>query len=270
MNKDDSTWPQRGRVDLQTMSATSTVHGSAIPTLQVWERLTVLVGQGASQGIYAARVENLINGGIVITQPELLQGETLLREQMPVAVQITRQDAIYEFLSQVHRLVHDGASRVVLTPPKSMRRVQRRLFVRIELRRPMKYALLGAAFSADGEGFAPSWTVSQLVDLSAGGLLMEIADELLPNTILMVQSAAFADLGLPTELLATVQRLDRNKSKSLAGVRFILTEDIDKQLAGYPIERIPSNAMQYDRATQNKVVGHIFQQQIKLRQKGLL
>ena len=108
--------------------------------LKVWEPIEIVVGDGSDAGRYRARIEDFINGGIVITAPEYIDGNTLLRHDLHVTVNICRDDAVYQFDSQIKRVVSGNRKTLILTPPRGIRRVQRRRFVRIELFERLTYA----------------------------------------------------------------------------------------------------------------------------------
>lgn len=238
---------------------------AARSTLNIWEKIILLSGDEPSQGRYQARVEHLINGGIIITQPELLSGETLLREQAPVIVQFIRQDAVYEFASSIKRMMVEGSPRIVLTPARSVRRVQRRLFVRVQVRKAVDYLPLTSDISSSS-----SWHASNLVDISAGGLLLESDGELLPQALVAVRSPFFAELELPDRLIARVQRTDRQQKRSLAGLQFLLQDELLPLISAELQAQVLQQAVPLDRQLQNRVVSRVFQLQVKLRQKGLL
>jgi len=108
------------------------LRGQQDANLKVWEKLRLVVGEGSQAGIYEARVEDFINGGVVITAPEFIGGHSLLRNGVQVVVQITREDAAYQFDSLVRMLPGDDSKRIILTPPRHLQRIQRRQFARVE------------------------------------------------------------------------------------------------------------------------------------------
>lgn len=73
--------------------------------LRVWEKIELLVGDGDSAGHYLARIEDFINGGIVITEPEFLSGNSLMRENADIMVVVCREDAMYQFASTIRKAI---------------------------------------------------------------------------------------------------------------------------------------------------------------------
>jgi len=88
------------------------------------------------------RIEEIINGGIFITPPEMVSGNTLLRNDLPVIVQIVRDDAAYQFHSRIRVSGSGETRRFILTPPQRMQRVQRRMFARVDVTTRIEYALI--------------------------------------------------------------------------------------------------------------------------------
>ena len=85
--------------------------------LKLWERIELIVGEGDSSGHYWSRVEDFINDGILISEPEFLGGNTLLREKCEVMVVITRTDAAYRFYSRIRTFSNQGGRKLLLRPP---------------------------------------------------------------------------------------------------------------------------------------------------------
>jgi hypothetical protein len=56
----------------------------------------------------------------------------------------------------------------------------------------------------------------------------------------------------------------------MAGVEMILDTQIDQLLSADRLERAAPTIQQFDRTAQDKLVNYIFNQQIQMRNKGLL
>ncbi len=132
------------------------------------------MGEPPTSGRYLARIQDFVNGGIVITEPEFLEGSTLLREDIDVLVLVTREDAIYQFSSKIKRMLSRESKEYLLTPPRRFERVQRRMFVRVETVKKMAYAVIPPLAGDASPDEQLAWQQSQTSDLSGGGLQFQI------------------------------------------------------------------------------------------------
>ena len=136
--------------------------------LKVWEKIDIIVGEGPDAGRYVSRIEDFINNGIIINQPEYIEGNILLREGVVVTVRVTRNDAAYQFQSTVRHSSHNNIKYLILTPPKNIQRVQRRLFVRIDLSDRVRYANLAPVKNGVIDLENLSWQQTYTLDISGG------------------------------------------------------------------------------------------------------
>lgn len=239
--------------------------------LKVWDKLTLVVGEGVHSGVYMARIEDIINGGIVITEPEFVRGQSLLRDGIDIIVQIVRKDAVYQFVSQIRRLQTPGRRTVVLTPPCEYRRVQRRMFVRIDLCKRIEYAVLSSDYAWHGWPNGLRWYESRTFDVSAGGLLIEITPDSVKNEdVLAVRIPWFDSLELPQPVAAVCRRVSVYEEKPVAGVQFILADDLNTFFPDLNVKVLPLSMRGFDSRAQNRLSQCIFNEQIELRRKGLL
>lgn len=247
------------------------VTGHISEPLKVWDKLILVVGEGVDSGVYMSRVEDIINGGIVITEPEFLRGKSLLRDGIRIIVQIARIDAVYQFTSQVRRLNTRGRRTIVLTPPSQYRRVQRRMFVRIELCKRSEYAVLPADYAWEQWPGSLRWYESRTFDFSAGGVLIELMpDSLKVRDVMALRIPCFEHIGLEQPVAAVCRRLSTYNDKPAAGVQFILKDDLSTFVPGVDVKRLPLSMRRFDSRAQNTLSQYIFNEQIELRRKGLL
>lgn len=244
---------------------------NSIPTeLRTWDKLRILVGEERDAGQYVARVEEIINGGVIITHPEFISGSTLLRNELPVIVQIAREDAAYQFHSRI-RLHGSGATRrFILTPPRGIKRVQRRMFARVDFTTRVEYAPLPTGNDKMDWEQNEGWCESNVVNMSAGGLLIISDDALRTGMLLALRLGDFRQADLPPNFLAVCRRTFSSEGERYAGLEFILVSEFGKHLSRGEISRLPESYKLFDRRMQDRLVNFLFQKQIELRQKGLI
>ncbi len=238
--------------------------------LKVWERIEIRVGEGPDAGRYFARIQDFINGGIVITDPEFVGGSALLREDVAVTVAITREDAVYQFHSQVRRLSNHVKRQLILTPPRRMERVQRRLFVRVEMSREISWAKISPGINWNAFEAQLKWHRTRTADISGGGVQIKI-DEFLDNgELCILKLEFFKEIGLPDMLPAVVRRSFQRHGERFSGLEFIGADQISRYFKTQDQSQLPESFAKFDRNAQNKLVTYLFNVQIDLRKKGLL
>ncbi|MBD3401825.1 hypothetical protein GF420_02935 [candidate division GN15 bacterium] len=239
--------------------------------LKIWEKITLKVGDGKEAGTYAARIEDFLNGGIVITNPEYVQGRTLMRDGITVTVQITREDAAYEFNSKITQRHNNGTAYAILTPPKQVRRVQRRLFCRIDLSSPAEYVVLeGGKLPTKGEDDKIDWKNSHTFDVSAGGALIQSHDDIRVKDLLLLRLGLFDEVQLASPILAVCRRLVKLETGPAAGVEFVVAYDLPDLLDDSKVKALPPSVRRFSDMAQERLSRHLFDRQIELRNKGLL
>ncbi len=234
--------------------------------LKVWEKLEIVVGDDDQRGIYIARIEDFLAGGILITAPEFQQGTTLLRENCEVNVLVTKADAVYQFASKIRRFNTQAKSLYILTPPRQIARVQRRQFVRIDFIERISIALVGS--SSTGDEF--EWLEGSCRNISGGGMLIRSDAEIQTGDLLLLKAAIFDDLAIPLPLAAVCRRTQREDKERLFGIEFVRQDNMEVFLNSKRLATLPLSVTGFDRVAQNRLVNHIFQQQIQMRRKGIL
>ncbi len=238
--------------------------------LRIWEKIRIVAGDGPEAGYYEARVEDVINGGVMVTNPELVGGKTLLRHGMMVRVQMTRTDAAYEFESRIRVQVLNGTRRVILSPPRRTQRVQRRLFVRVELSVHVRYALVDD--DTDWTDFMTRlhWNHSYTRDISGGGILLRLVEPIESGALLAMDIEMFEKIHSSRLILGKCYRTIREEGETYAGVKFLLAEGLRENVKGKALDFIPPAFRQFGRKDQDKLVTFLFNEQIELRRKGLI
>jgi len=241
---------------------------SASGKINLWDRLEIVIGDGPEAGRYITRLEDFGQGILVIGAPEFVGGTDLIRNGAPCRVIFTRDDAVYRFDSQIAVIARREKRIYLLRAPEAIQRVQRRQFVRLDLRRPLTVTVLGQPGSPSLPPHAVHRTVS--LNLSGGGMLIEAPFELRPGARLLADVEFFPAIGIPTPVAAVVRRVDRPAAGGLAGIEFVRADYLAQVFTADELGRLPESVQQFSRSMQNKLVNYVFQEQVKLRQKGLL
>ena len=239
--------------------------------LKLWERIEIVIGEGSDAGRYLARIEDFSEEGIVISRPEFVGGGALLRQNRDVIVEITREDAAYQFHSRIRRVTAHNKTIYLLTPPAAeAKRVQRRQYVRIDLYARVSYANLTQNKREPNAGDGITWQESSIVNVSGGGILIKAGEDLSPKDFLLLNIGFFAEVGLPDTVAAICRRTFHQEKELFAGIEFLRSEQLGRHFRGREIKDLPPSVRDFDRAAQNRLVAYIFQHQIELRKKGLL
>jgi hypothetical protein len=249
---------------------TNSLRTSGPTELKVWERIILVVGEGADAGIYDARIEDFINGGILVTNPEFVSGNTLLRQGMVISVQVNRDDAAYQFQSRVHQHGNGSVKHIILTPPKRLQRVQRRMFVRVEVSARVDFALVPENVDWSRWEETLPWQMSRLLDISGGGVALRTAETIAPRTMAVLKIDFFPEAGLPAFVLGRTMRMFARATELYCGLQFILGDQVRDYLSGAALKGLPGCLTGFDPHSQDRLATYLFRKQVELRQKGLI
>jgi c-di-GMP-binding flagellar brake protein YcgR len=238
--------------------------------LKIWEKLRLVVGQGDRSGIYEARVEDFINGGVVVTSPQLVSGHTLLRNGLGVTIQLTREDAAYQFNSTVRLKKGDHRRRVILTPPRRLQRIQRRQFARVD-----HFSFVEAAPLLPNRDWSTyrtsfTWHSCETANISAGGMLMTNEPGFREGVLGLLKVRFLQEADLPSEVFAECRRTFRRDGRAYCGVQFVLAHQITDHLSFADFRQLPVELLGFDEQAQDRLASYLFRLQIELRQKGLI
>ncbi len=238
--------------------------------LKLWEKLELITGEGSEAGVYTARIEDFLGKGIVISSPEYIKGRTLLRENSKVTIQFTKEDAAYQCYSRIKKHPISGKNFYLLTPPRKIKRVQRRQFVRIKMHEQLRYARISPVMEWENYAERLEWTTATTINMSSGGVLLNLHSELELLDRVFIQVSLFPSRGLPETIAGIVRRVLTVEKEMKAGIEFIVAEHLGEYFKSADIERLPASVTCFDRRAQNRLASYIFQQEIELRKKGLL
>lgn len=246
----------------------ATKAGNKELSLNVWEKVDIVVGDDNKQGIYVTKVEEFNSEGIIITHPILVGGNKLLTANSSVYVQFRRPDALYRFSARMKPLNGSSLGDMQLYDLGGVERVQRRQFVRIDYKLELKYALV-----KNENGFCRDlrWHNSVTKNISAGGLFMEISDDIKKDDIMLVRISENSRLGIPGLVAVICRRTARDEDYiNFAGAEFITGNALPMFFTADEINYLPSQIKHLTSGVQNKMVRFVFDEQVRERQKGLI
>lgn len=238
--------------------------------LAIFDKIRLIVGEGSEAGIYQSRIEDLVNGGVVISDPEFISGHSLLRSGIDVCVQITRRDAAYQFYSRVHSQKSGGLKQVILTPPRRLERVQRRMFARVDLATRITYGMLPDNLDWSDWEQQLTWHKTLSANVSGGGVMMRLPELIKQGQLVAMQVEVFAEANLPKYVLAVCRRSFRSEDFIYGGFEYIRAEDLSLHFKSGDLTKVQSIFKAFSNQSQDKLVTLLFNKQIEQRQKGAL
>lgn len=242
-------------------------------SLRIWERLQIVVGDENKEGVYTCRLSDIMQDHLVISRPVFSYGRSLLANNRSVRVNFTRADAAYSFSARITEEEPKAADEMLLVELGEVRRLQRRRFVRIDKMVKVDYYCLGKPVTDKIEMDSIEFQKSYSLNISAGGLLMPVDedDEIEVGDLLLLDftRCGLKTLDFPLIVIVRQTREDDEKQK-LVGVEFIIKEDLHLYLNRTDLTHLPNIAKQFTVNVQNELVSEMFNEQLALRQKGLI
>jgi len=162
---------------------------------------------------------------------------------------------------------HDSY-RVKLSQLGDVERLQRRDYVRVSVKLNLKYCVIKdeGIFHEDNYRF---WYESQTSDISAGGMLLHVEENIITNDIIMIRVPSYELMGIPRIITAVCCRVIRLNEDNFAGIQFITREKARSFFSRKELGLLPPQILSFDSLTQNRMVNYIFGEQIRQRQKEL-
>jgi c-di-GMP-binding flagellar brake protein YcgR len=234
--------------------------------LKLWEKIEIVIADGDDQGLYLARIEDFVEDGIVISNPELREGSRQLRDNCAVVALVIKEDAVYQFYSLLSKTEIEGKVLYVLTLPRDIQRVQRRQFVRLELVSDVSIADLGAKIVDQTAG----WQDTVCVNISGGGMLIKSWESLEPPNLILAKADILSSLKIAQPIAAICRRTFCQDQQHYTGIEFIREDNLSHYVYESEMGRLPKTVRAFDHRAQNRLVTYIFQRQIELRKKGLI
>lgn len=241
-------------------------------SLQVWERLRLVVGEAGQEGIYYSHVADIQDDRIAISRPVFERGCPLLSEGSLVSVSYTREDAAYAFTARLTEAKPVSPDVVWLVEQDEIKRFQRRDFVRLELNMPLKYQLLPLAIKDKPLESDDSFEITRTINLSAAGVLMPVDEKVTPQSLMLLDFSLCSLTKMPRYVISLCRQVHREQAQEgrVAGVEFILSEKLFRYLKPNELALFPDEAKRFDARRQNALVYELFTEQVMRRQKGLL
>ena len=234
--------------------------------LTVWEKLEIYTSDDDSKGVYLSRIEDFIGDELIISAPEFIHGNSLLRNNTEVLVLVTKKDAVYQFVTTIKKHTDENDTRYLLTTPKFPRRIQRREFVRINYSVPVEYSVFNNNYIKENI----KWYQSLTHDLSGSGMLIETISDVSEDIFLLIKSDIFKKLGIGQPILGRCCRSEFIDNGHFSAINFILSEDIKMYSDNVPFERVSGLADNFTFSVQEQLVSFVFQHQIEMRKKGIM
>ncbi|MDH4155872.1 MAG: PilZ domain-containing protein [candidate division Zixibacteria bacterium] len=238
--------------------------------LRVWEKVEIVIGDGNECGRYLARIEDFTEEGLIVSNPEFIEGGTRLRSSAEVRVFITRRDAVYRFYSRIKKVTIRGEQLVLLSKPRYLKRVQRRQFVRIDLLRDVTFAIIKQRREDTCRYVQPRWHDARTSNLSGGGMFVRSLQEIPKDSLLLLKSRLFLEIGLPVTVAGICRRCHLDGKVYGCGIEFIRSEYLSRFFSASESKKLPESVQFFDLTAQNKLVRFVFDHQIEMRKKGLL
>lgn len=240
--------------------------------LRLWDRLELEFIQGKQTGIYVARIEDLRKDGIVINRPEWLRGEPLFSEGASCIVTYVRQICAYRFGAEIISAFMEGKKHLyLLSLPQSVKRVQRRRFVRVDVSADLQFARISDDAGRIMAFKDLDWRQVKTRNISAGGIGFVCGEKIEKGTVFAVK-LHIPRLNKTFQTLAAVARCvrDGDTERWFAGVQMFTREEFSSGLRSINQNKIPSLFKKFGYKEQNELVNFVFSEEIRVRQKGVI
>lgn len=235
------------------------------------EKLEIIYGDDENAGKYITRIEDFLNGDIVVDSPKFIGGDKLLHNNAEVKVYITKEDAAYQFFSVIEKIQINNISGYILHISSDIERVQRRRFARVEIFEEVLVSKLPEITKQNKISFGfLDWKTSVTQNISGAGVLIRSEQQIIKNNLILLNFGLFPELNLPKIIAGICRRSEIKNESYLCGVEFIESGNLGKFIKQPLLKCLPASIKNFDTRIQNSLVNYLFQQQIKLRQKGLI
>ncbi len=223
------------------------------------QKVILEVLEGAEQGRFPTRVEEVREGALVLAAP--LVGRRVVQPAPGTPVRLQLDDASAGMKSidtKVWESLPMTPSRrlpiIVLEQSDQVKQVQRRTDVRIDVTVPVRFAVLTSPDEGSDEQGLTMWPSLEAatVDISAGGSQMTTEVRLVPGTQIDVH-LRLPDGGDSLQLVGEVMRVLHSEQRGSRTIHYLA------------IRWIGAEATDRD-----AIVAYVFREQVKRRRRGLL
>lgn len=238
-----------------------------IEEFRVDDSVTLIVGRKPPLSLFEARVLSIVNGGVVISDPTNVEGNLKLETGLSITVQLCRGGAVFQCESTIKSIKGEDANQVILNPPRSFQSVQRREYVRLDLRRDLLFALVPDDICWRDWEDQLVWHEATTSDLSGSGLLLEKADEITEGALLLLRLPFFGEIGIGHPVMAICRRAPVRGRGLPVGIEFILGRSLGEYVGRDDLSMLPRTAVRFDILEQVKLSHFVLGRQIHLRRE---
>jgi c-di-GMP-binding flagellar brake protein YcgR len=234
--------------------------------VNLWERLELRLVQNKETASFVTRIEDIDKEALLVERPVRISGQADITIGQNLEAVFNRADASYTFDVVVTSIDTKRENITTIQAVSSVRRSQRRRFVRIEIAGDVNYKIIDtsgieqAGLSLDKKG--------ELLNISAGGVLLSAGRDLKQGDLVLLNFSLKNKQRLEN-IIGLVKRLEKSGSAEstkqgfLAGIEFLTKDKIAHVLARSLSEYFPSEVNFFDEALQQTVVQFIHRQRIE-------
>ena len=241
------------------------------PNLRIWDKLELKFFDGDKSGLYIAKIEDMLDGGFAIDRPEWVSGEPLFAEGVSCLVTYTRPMCRYQFSSEVlSSFKNRNKLFYVLSLPESIRRIQRRRFVRVEVAMPFQLMEIKQVIEGSKKFEEVEWKEAITLNLSASGIGFYFPVEISVGSIVAVKMN-IPDIKEGFQTLGRIVRCFRkNEEKWFIGMEFFTREEMTFKLREVNLSEIPRSFTRFGERDRNIVVNFIFSEEVRIRRREIM
>jgi c-di-GMP-binding flagellar brake protein YcgR len=221
------------------------------------QNIEVGIKYGPLQGIYHSRIENVSEDTLEIAIPSKHGHLLQLPQEISFTCRLALHSSLYVFKTKIIRVeVKQHVPTWVVEIPEDIEKIQRRSFIRIDIRLPVCLKIVDDEMpqTIQGQQYTPqelqskTWDVSTK-DLSGSGARL-ISKFQLPEKLLVSLELTLPEIGKFFTVAQVIRSELSNPEFGLywTGVNFIALSEVER----------------------DKVVRYIFKKQIELRKRSLL
>ncbi len=238
--------------------------------LQVWDRLELEFEEKEQKGEYITRVEDLAEIGVVVARPEWISGEPLLKNGAICSVTFVRPTCAYGFSAKIKRLPRNGQREFyLLSHPRSVKRIQRRRYVRVDVSLPFKFKVLEEL--SEEVGFDEiEWEEAITRNLSAGGVGFE-CDRRLDADVPITVAIEIPEREKIVRSIARIARIiEEEEGRYLIGLEILHNANIQSAFKSLKLDRIPDRYKRFSDKDRNDLANFVFAEEVAIRRRNMV
>lgn len=238
--------------------------------INLWERLELKLSRENKTSSFISRIEEIDKEAMIIEQPVRIDGDLDLSVGQRLEAVFNREDASYTFDAVITGIDTSRDNIVILQAISDVRRSQRRRFVRIDINGNIAYKTL--EINKAGNKTLSLEKTGELLNISAGGILMTTSDSLNQDEIVLLNFSLKNSQRLEN-ILGVTKRLDKSQNPAtgreeiLVGIEFFSREKFEEKYAFDINECLPSDVKYFTDALQQAIVQFVYKQQVAGRKK---